>query len=147
MAFSLRRGMVMLLVATFALGQVPARQADAQVAVTVPQDALADTIALCTDADACVLALEALIARLAAANPEAPLSIVLGSIVASVAAQYNAGALPATVASVAFDAASRVAAANYEAEIVAALDVAIAAVAAGDPIDVVAVAEASASPT
>ncbi|MEY4984043.1 MAG: hypothetical protein RIR62_2309 [Pseudomonadota bacterium] len=134
-------------VASLALAALSVQPAAAQVAVPVPQAALDPVLASCASPVACARAMDALVAQLVAANPGIDIATVLGSIVAAVAAAYNAGNVPAAAATAALGAVSSVAAARGATEVVTAVALASAAVEAGDPIDTEAVAEASASPT
>lgn len=138
---------VAITVASLALSALSAPPAAAQVAVPVPQAALDSVLANCASPAQCTIALEALVARITAANPGVDIATVLGSIVAAVAAAYNAGTVPAAAARAALGAVSSVATANGATQVVTSVALASAAVEAGDPIDTEAVAEASASPT
>ena len=116
------------------------------VAVDVPAGALEELRAACVSQDACVLAIQALVAQLTAANPGVPVASILGSVAATVAEAYNSGALPAAVVSVALSATASVAEVSGVTQLATAIEVAIAAVEAGEPIDTEAVAEGSGSP-
>lgn len=136
-----------IITAVLALGPMTGQPAAAQVQVAIPQMQLDAALASCTSAEACAAAIDTLVAGIVAANPGVDVAPVLGSILSAVASAYNAGTLPAAVASVALGAISTVASANGAAQVVAAVSIAASAVEAGDTIDIEAVTEASGSPT
>lgn len=132
-----------LLAASLAVSPVSVR---AQVAVPVDAAALQEVLASCETEDACLAAIEQFIVRLSALNPGVPVTTVVASVASALVSAYNAGAVPARVAQVALVAVSRAAAARGMTELAQTLQRAVTVVAAGDPIDLDAVAEGSASP-
>lgn len=137
----------LLVASVLVMGSVLAQPAQAQVAVPVPQAELDAALASCTSAEACLAAIEVLMAQLVAANPGVDIATILGSVVAAVSAAYNAGTLPAEVATVALESTASVATSSGSPQIAAAITVAVASVASGNAIDLEAIAEASGSPT
>lgn len=132
--------------AALGLSAVVGSPAAAQVAVAVPQAALETTASSCTSAAACTAAVQALVDQLTAANPDADPALILASVVSAIAAGYNAGTFPDIAAQFALASASSIAAASGFSELAAAAAAAATTVAAGDTIDLEAVAEASGSP-
>lgn len=120
--------------------------ASAQVAIEVDQGALQAALASCDTVDACLLAVEQFVAAIEAANPGVPTGTVVASVAAALVSAYNAGAVSATVTQVALSAVAEVAASRGLTELATTLQSAVQVVAAGDPIDLEAVAEGSASP-
>ncbi len=129
-----------------ALGFSAVAPATAQVAVAVPQAALGATADSCTSAAACDVAVQALIDQLVASNPGTDPALILASVVSAIAAAYNAGTFPDVAAGFALASAAGIATANGFSALAAAAIAAATTVAAGDTIDLEAVAEASGSP-
>lgn len=144
--FKIRANLVAI-VAAAGLSTVFSTSSRAQEAVVIPEAALTAALSQCTTSEACDAALQALIAELAAANPGVDLSLIIGSVVSTIAAGYNAGTVPAAAAQVALTSAGSIASSNGLTTLAAAATAAAETVAAGDTIDLEAVAEASGSPT
>lgn len=121
--------------------------ASAQVAVVVPQASLDAAFAQCTDEASCLVAIEALIAELIAANPGVPEAEIIGSVATAVASAYNDGDLSPEVAQVVLASVGTAASERGLTELAASISTSIEAVVAGEPIDLEAVAEGSASET
>lgn len=119
----------------------------AQVAIEISSDDLAAALAQCTSPANCDVALQALIDRLVAANPEADLSLVLGSVISAIASGYNAATILPAGAQIALASAASIASSNGLTALATVATQAVETVVAGDPIDIEAVAEASGSPT
>jgi hypothetical protein len=119
----------------------------AQVAVTIPSDVLQATLAGCTTQAACAAAIQALVTQLAAANPGVPLSVIVGSVAAAVSSSYNAGAITAPVAQIVLSSAASVASGLGLTQVSNSISLAVASVADGEPVDLDAIADGSASPT
>lgn len=145
-SFKIRANFVAI-VAAAGLSTLVAAPSSAQVAIAIPEASLTAALSQCTTAEACDAALQALIAELAAANPGVDLSLIIGSVVSTIAAGYNAGTVPAAAAQVALNSAGSIASSNGLTSLAAAATAAAETVAAGDTIDLEAVAEASGSPT
>ncbi|MBC2835109.1 hypothetical protein [Paragemmobacter straminiformis] len=129
-----------------ALASISGFPASAQVAIEVPAQALGVSLAACSSPSSCDAALQGLIDQLVAANPGADLALIIGSVIAAVAAGYNNGTIPAAVAEAALVSAGGIASSNGLTSLAAVATQAVATVVAGDPIDLEAVAEASGSP-
>ncbi|MGO4909489.1 hypothetical protein ACEN2J_14285 [Pseudorhodobacter sp. W20_MBD10_FR17] len=117
------------------------------VAVNISTADIAALEAGCSAGPACDLAIKALVARLAAANPGVPMSRIVGSVVSAVSADYNAGRISPAVAREFFASATREASARGLTTLSRALTVASASIARGDAISLEAVAESAASPS
>ncbi len=126
-----------------AVGTAPAR---AQVAIEISQDVLTAALSQCTTAASCAVAVQALIDQLVAANPNVDLAVVVGSVMSAIAEGYNNGTISATLAQTALAAAGNIASANNLAALATFAATALTVIAAGDPIDLEAVAQASGSP-
>lgn len=133
-------------VAALGLSSVGIAPATAQVAVAVPQAALDATAAGCTSGPACDAAVSALVAQLVAANPGTDIALILASVVSAIAAAYNAGNFPDVAAEFALASTASIASAGGFTAVAAAATAAATSVAAGDTIDLEAVAEVSGSP-
>lgn len=141
--FRRHAGVILSLVVSTA---VPFAPVQAQVAVPVPAPALSSALAGCTTEADCIAAIEALVAALSAANPGVPVETIIGSVAAAVASAYNSGAVVAGVARVALASVAQVAEAGGLTQLAASVRLAVADVVAGNPIDLEAVAEGTASP-
>lgn len=117
------------------------------VAVEISAADIASLEAGCTAGPACDLAIKALIAKLAAANPGVPMSRIVASVVGSISADYNAGRIPPAVARNFFASATKEANARGLRSLSRALTVASNAISRGDAINTRAVAEGAASPS
>lgn len=133
-------------VAAFGFSAIGVAPATAQVAVAVPQAALGATADSCTSATACDAAVQALVDQLVAANPGVDVALILASVVSAIAASYNAGTFPDVAAELALASTAGIASAGGFTAIAASATAAATTVAAGDTIDLEAVAESSGSP-
>jgi hypothetical protein len=111
-----------------------------------PQD-IAALSAGCSTSAACDLALSTLIAKLMAANPNGTIEKMLASVIAQISADYNAGKVSASVAKEVFAGALKEANAKGLATLSRSISVAANAAGRGDPVNLEAVAEGSASPS
>ena len=121
--------------------------ATAQDAVHVSAEALGAVSASCSTADGCQAAIDALVAELAAGNPGLPIGVIIGGVASSLSAAYNEGIISGSVAQIALQSLAAIAESNGLAQLASSIRGAVANAAAGNPIDVEAVAEGSASPT
>lgn len=115
--------------------------------MAISQAAFEAAFAQCTDEASCLVAIEALIAELVAANPGVPEAEIIGSVATAVASAYNDGDLPAGVAQVVLASVGTAASSRGLTELAGSINASIEAVVAGAPIDLEAVAEGSASET
>lgn len=136
-----------LIAAFFTFAAIPQPSA-AQVAIPIDEAQMATLMEACVDADACTLAIENLVETLFLANREVPMATILGSVAAVVSTAYNEGRIrDNAVARTAMSSLATVAEKNGSTNLAASLRTALEAVVAGVPINLQAVAEASASPT
>jgi hypothetical protein len=117
------------------------------VAVDISDAEISSLSASCASGPACNLALKALIAKVMAANPGLTFEKALASVVASISAGYNAGVVPAAVARTVFNNATKEASIQGLTSLSRSISIAANDVDRGEPIELEAVAEASASPT
>jgi hypothetical protein len=122
-----------------------ARAQDVAVEISGPD--ISSLSASCASGPACNLALKALIAKVMAANPGQTFERALASVVASISAGYNAGVVPAAIARTIFNGATKEASIQGLTSLSRSISIATNEVDRGDPIELEAVAEASASPT
>jgi uncharacterized membrane protein (Fun14 family) len=122
-------------------------QATAQGTVSVSAEAIDALTATCTSSEACQIAIEALVAELSAANPDVSIGEIIGAVAGSLSAAYNAGIVAGSIAQITLQSLAAVAEANGLSQLASSIRVAVESVAAGNPINVEAVAEGSASPT
>jgi hypothetical protein len=101
----------------------------------------------CASGPACDMALKALIAKVMAANPGLTFERALASVVASISAEYNAGKAPAAAVKAVLNGATKEANTQGLTSLSRSISIAANGVERGEPIELEAVAEASASPT
>ena len=132
----------------FLLGGAPVPVAAQGVAIEVNPQAFAAIAKQCEASfPVCDVALKAFVQTLISANKTVPVSTVLASVVATIASDYNAGRLSAAVTTNMLNVAAADASVPGQSTLATAISVAQNNVANGDPIDLVAVAEGSESPT
>lgn len=146
----LPRAMQALRLASLGLGlafaAVPAVAQTSDVAVAVPADALEQALAACVDAQACAVALDALLRTLQTLNPGVPLATLIGSIAAEAIASYNSGELPSAIAANVLNSAAASATSAGETVLANSLAQAATTASSGAAVDATAIALGTASP-
>lgn len=137
-------GLVLVVASGLSLSALPAfAQSGDDIVIEVPADLLASLLAACQSAQACETQIQAVIAQLQQTYPNVPVNRLAAAVAVEVAAAYDNGAIPPTLAITALQTLAAVADDTLR-DVIENL---VAAIEAGEPVNLEAFAEAGGSPS